>query len=234
MDFLSETTAVVPNEKTLGFFEHVFKYDTHTKDYFTTTVQYVILSIIPIVLLNKSIQYIIPKSDDTKGNMEILMEIGGQLALIYVGLFLVHRIVSYLPLIYNNAHFEEVNLISFTLPFLVIVLSLQTKLGEKVDILYRRAVHYWTGVEPPSYHEEEHEEEPAVQVRQPIMRAETRQSIPEYQERKMTSTDMNRAVQYNEPQPQQQPQQQQQPPNFDAMIEPMAANEMGGSGFSAF
>lgn len=244
MEFLEDTST--STKQTLGFMEHVMKYDTHTKNYLVNTIQYTLLSILPVVLLNKFVQYMIPKADESKGNMEIGIEIISQLGIIYIGLFLIHRIVSYVPILYNNANFDDLNLISFTLPFLVIILSFQTKLGEKVDILYRRLVHYWTGVEPPRYQDEEHDDynehqEPKVHVRQPILKNNDRHiELPDYEERERTTqtqapppprNDMND----NQTQQFQQgmgPTQQTQP-NFDTMIEPMAANEMTG-GFTSF
>ncbi len=242
MEFIEDSSTIT--KETLGFMEHVTKYDKHTKNYLVNTIQYTLLSILPVVLLNKFVQYIIPKADETKGNMEILVEIISQLGIIYIGLFLIHRIVTYIPIVYNNASFDDLELISFTLPFLVIILSFQTKLGEKVDILYRRLVHYWTGVEPPRYQDQENDDyhepqETKVHVRQPIIKSKEREiELPNYEERndrpqqhQPPSNEMN-TIQAHE-HSQQISSQPQTQPNFDSMIEPLAANEMTG-GFTSF
>ena len=55
----------------------------------------------------------------------------------FIGLFIIHRIITYLPN-YSNTEYSEFNVTNIILAFLVIVLSLQTRLGEKANIIYNR------------------------------------------------------------------------------------------------
>ena len=100
-------------------------------------LQYSLLSIIPIVVLNKFVHRFIPEADDTKSNVELLAEIVAQVSLLFVGMFFIHRVITYIPT-YSKVCYESLNLVNIVLGFLVIVLSLQTKLGEKVMIITDR------------------------------------------------------------------------------------------------
>ena len=72
------------------------------------------------------------------------MEILGQLVLMLSGLVLVQRLVTFVPT-YSGENYKLGNLVSIILPFLMILLSLVNKNGEKCNILYRRAVNTWNG-----------------------------------------------------------------------------------------
>ena len=57
---------------------------------------------------------------------------------------LIHRTISYFPT-YSGFKYENLTLTNVVLAFLVIVLSIQTKLGIKVNILTDRALEMWNG-----------------------------------------------------------------------------------------
>jgi hypothetical protein len=223
METLEETTT-----KTKGFINHVFSFDNETKGELMNLVQYSLLAIIPIVLLNKTIQNYVPEADDEKGSAELLLEIIIQLSVLLSGMFFINRLVTYLPM-YSGKELGNVNLIHVLLAFLIIVLSLQTKLGEKVEILSNRVIELWTGPK------QQVKEQPKniITVKQPIS-----QQIPTHQPsqadslaRSMDIPPTQMPITQPQPQYQQQTQNISNQPDFDAMYqEPMAANE----GFSAF
>tara|TARA_B100000902_G_scaffold118494_1_gene119043 strand:- start:519 stop:980 length:462 start_codon:yes stop_codon:yes gene_type:complete len=62
----------------------------------------------------------------------------------FCGIILIHRGVTYLPT-YSGYLYESLNLTSVVLAFLVIILSLQTKIGIKVNILWDRVLDIWNG-----------------------------------------------------------------------------------------
>lgn len=126
------------------FFQHVFNFDKDTKVYLSNLTQYTLLSIVPIVLLNKSIQHFFPDPDETKDNPEILMEVVGQIISIFVGIVFIDRVITYIPT-YSKVDYGFMNLFSVILPILVILLSLQTKVGQKVDILFNRIMNFYYG-----------------------------------------------------------------------------------------
>lgn len=122
---------------TKSFFNHVFNFDTDSKNDMLNIAQYSILSIIPIILLNKSIQKYVPPVDDEKGTLEITAEIIIQIIVMFLGMMFIHRIITYIPT-HSEINYSTFNVTNIVLPFLIIVLSLQTKLGEKVNIIIER------------------------------------------------------------------------------------------------
>ena len=58
-----------------GFFKYVFNFDEDSKGEMINLVQYSVLAIIPVVILNKLIQRFIPEADTEKSSVELLAEI---------------------------------------------------------------------------------------------------------------------------------------------------------------
>lgn len=127
----------IEKNKSLGFINHVFNFDEDSKLEMLNIMQYGILAIIPVVLLNKTVQSLIPESDETKGSFELTAEIMIQVIIMFIGILIIHKIITYFPT-YSKIAYSEFNVTSIILAFLVIVLSLQTRLGLKSNMLYER------------------------------------------------------------------------------------------------
>ena len=127
-----------------SFFKHVFNFDDDSKSDVLNIIQYSLLAIIPIIIVNKGISKYIPEADEKKGSLEVSAEIVIQIILMFMGLFIIHRIITFVPT-YSGAKYPEFNIIFIILAILMITLSLQTKLGEKVSILTDRVVELWEG-----------------------------------------------------------------------------------------
>ena len=140
MDILQETTEV--SKKT--FLGHVFSSSDESKAEFLNTTQYALLAVVPVVVLNKSIQRFIPEADPEKSTLEILVEIFIQLVVMFCGIIIIHRVITYFPT-YSGFKYEHLTLTNVVLAFLIIVLSIQTKMGIKVNILVDRLNELWNG-----------------------------------------------------------------------------------------
>ena len=127
-----------------GFFKHVFNFDNDSKSDILNIIQYTLIAIIPIIVLNKGMQKYVPEADEKKGSVEILAEVLIQVIVMFMGLLLIHRIITYVPT-YSGMEYPEYNVIFSVLAILMITLSLQTKLGEKVSILVDRLTELWEG-----------------------------------------------------------------------------------------
>ena len=127
-----------------GFVKHVFKFDDASKADMLNIVQFAIIALIPVVIVNKLMATYIPQADDNKGNIEITLEVVLQVSLMFLGLFFIHRIIEYIPT-YSGVPYPEFKVTSVILAILVITLSLQTKLGEKVSILCERVADLYNG-----------------------------------------------------------------------------------------
>jgi len=132
------------DESNKGFFKHVFNFDDDSKSEILNTLQYILLAIIPVVILNKTIGRYVPEADNKKGSVEITAEILIQVIVTFLGLLLIHRIITYVPT-YSNTKYPDFHIIFIVLAILMITMSLQTKLGEKVSILVDRISELWNG-----------------------------------------------------------------------------------------
>jgi len=127
-----------------GFFKYVFNFDEDSKGDLLNIIQYALLAIIPVVAINKLMQNYVPEADDDKGNLELSMEIILQTIGMFIAIFFINRMITYIPT-YSGTKYPEFSVIFIILAVLMITLSLQTKLGEKVSILSDRLVELWNG-----------------------------------------------------------------------------------------
>lgn len=139
LDELSKTTSGKP-----GFIKHVFNFDEESKSEMMNIVQYAVLALIPVVILNKLMQRFVPEADEEKSSLEITAEILSQVIVMFLVILIIHRIITYIPT-YSGEKYAEFRLTNIILAMLVIILSLQTKLGEKVSILVDRVIELWEG-----------------------------------------------------------------------------------------
>lgn len=151
----------------LGFFKHVFNFDDDSKADLLNIVQYSLIAFIPIIILNKAMQKFVPEADEDKGSLELLAEVIIQIVVMFVGIFYINRIITYIPT-YSGTKYPEFSVIFIILAVLVITLSLQTKMGEKVSILVDRVVDLWEGNSPDDKKKKKGKGKGNVKVSQPI------------------------------------------------------------------
>uniref|UniRef100_A0A6C0DT55 Uncharacterized protein n=1 Tax=viral metagenome TaxID=1070528 RepID=A0A6C0DT55_9ZZZZ len=132
------------SKSTKTFIKYVFNFDEDGKAEFLNVIQYALLAIIPIIALNKAMQKFVPEADDQKVSFEILAEVLAQIIVLFVGLVFINRIVTYVPT-YSGIKYPDHNIIFVVSASLMILLSLQTKLGDKVSILVERLTELWEG-----------------------------------------------------------------------------------------
>ena len=100
-----------------NFFKHVFNFDDESKSDILNILQYALIALIPIVILNKTIGKYVPEADDRKSSLELSAELVIQIIVTFMGLLIIHRMITFVP----------------------------TKLGEKVTILVERVIELWEG-----------------------------------------------------------------------------------------
>jgi len=235
LDELSKT-----NHGKHGFFKHVFNFDEDSKSDMLNIVQYAVLALIPVVILNKLMQKYVPEADDEKSSIEITSEILAQIIAMFLVILIIHRIVTFVPT-YSGEKYADFKVTNIILAMLVVILSLQTKLGEKVSILVDRVIELWEGPKDTKKGKKG-QNQGQVKVSQPISQNQVamNQSI-----NSMGSTSINSLppVQQQLPNYDEMHQQDNTPlvgaatPGFgmDQLTEPMAANMgVGGAFGSAF
>lgn len=221
-----------------GFFKYVFNFDESNKALLMNMLQYALIAIIPVTLSLKGISYIIPEEDEEKGSFEILAEVLGQLLLLLLSIWFINKMIRYVPT-YSGIEYSSFNETNTLIPFLILVLTMQTRLGEKIRILSDRVMDIWEG----NSSAEKKEQNTNVKVSQPVSNNQgQQQSAPLVNSSTLGMNPMMNGMQ--------QPQQmsisaqqasltpQYQDPNFNQMhentpvplmdaMEPVAANDSG-------
>ena len=222
-----------------SFIKHVFNFNEDSKAEISNIIQYAVLAIIPVVVLNKIMQKYVPEADEEKASLQIGLEVLAQVVVMFLGILLIHRIITYLPT-YSGEKYMDFSVTNIILAMLVIILSLQTKLGEKVSILVDRLVELWEG---PKDTKNGKKGQGNVKVSQPISQNQMAMS----QSLNSSGTTSISSLPMSTPGP------TQQMPDYNSMYQqdptplvgaatpsmesfgPMAANEVGGGAFgSAF
>lgn len=152
-----------------SFLNHVFKFDDETKSTLMNNLQYLVVALVPISLLNGLVDSVIPELDDTKNNFELLVEVVGHIFILLTIVILVNRIATFIPTYSGRAH-EEINL--STILMVIILLSMQNKnkIGDKINLLMKRVRELWEGKkEEPK--QEAPKQQPVMQQAQPTHQA---------------------------------------------------------------
>ena len=132
------------DESNKNFFKHVFNFDDDSKSDILNIIQYALIAIIPVVILNKTIGKYVPEADDKKSSLEVSAEVIIQIIVTFMGLLIIHRIITFIPT-YSAIKYPDFHIVYIILAILMITMSLQTKLGEKVNILVERLMGLWNG-----------------------------------------------------------------------------------------
>lgn len=133
---------LMDNKKT--FLGHIFSNTEESKAEFLNVMQYALLGIIPIILLNKTVQKFIPDVDLEKSSLEILAEIILQILIMFFGIIIIHRFITFFPT-YSGFKFDYISFTSFILPFFIIVFSFHSKISAKINILLDRTYSFSYG-----------------------------------------------------------------------------------------
>ena len=227
-------------DESKSFFKHVFNFDDESKSEILNILQYSVIAIIPVVILNKTMQKYVPEADDNKSSLEVTAEVLIQIIVMFIGLLIINRIITYIPT-YSGSKYPDFHIIYIILAILMITMSLQTKLGEKVSILVDRITELWNG--KTDNKNKKGNGNANIKVSQPISGQTVTQPMGGYTD----GTAINSLPNYDVS----QSNQQQQMPNYDAMYnkqdttplvgastpgisesfsEPMSANSVLGSG----
>jgi hypothetical protein len=129
-------------KQTDGFIQTVFNFDDEHRGEMINLLQYTFISIIPLVFIIKVIDRVIPEADAQKSSLELAVEIIGEIFIIYMGFYFTNKIILYIHP-YSTVEYPTIVLQSLSLLF--IVLSMNTKISNKVNILIERLDTAWNG-----------------------------------------------------------------------------------------
>ena len=128
----------------LGFFEYVFNFDNNNKNLLLNLFQYAFLAIPLVIIILKLANYYTPEEDDTKGTLEIIVEILCSVSIILLAIWFINKIIRYIPT-YSKMHYAVFNETNFIIPLFIILFTMQTKLGSKINILIERLIDLYDG-----------------------------------------------------------------------------------------
>ena len=225
------------NKVDSNFFSYVFNFDEENKAGMLNMIQYTLLAILPVVILLKLVKHYIPEDDDSKPSLEVLVEIIVQLLLIFLTIWFVDKMIRFVPT-YSGISYFKFNETNFIIPILIVLITMQTKLGAKINLLLDRVTELWSGKTNKAH-------TPQFKVTQPIVgnqhmpsQADTLNLGPQFNQNiSPGNTTLISDLPMNTQQ--QQPQQQQQQIQVqNDVLDPsplMAANEaLGGIFGSSF
>jgi hypothetical protein len=145
---MDEQEIIISNTpEKLGFFSYVFNFDTENKTAIFNMLQYAVLAVIPVILTLRLIKSIIPEDDEYKGSIEITFEVIAQIIVLVLAVWYTNKIIRYIPT-YTGIPYSPFSETSAIIPFVIILITMQTKLGAKVNILIDRVSEYIRGPSP--------------------------------------------------------------------------------------
>jgi hypothetical protein len=189
-----------------GFVQHVFNFDEEHRGEMLNILQYTFLSIIPLVVIIKLIERIIPEVDNQKGSIEITGEIIAEIFIFFMGFYFTNKMILYIK---PYSEIEYPTIVLQSLSFMFIILSMNTKISNKVNILVDRLNTAWNGGSSTT---DKKGKKTVVKVSQPISNTN---NISQPQQQQMYSDTSlinnlpNNTTQYA----------QQEEPNFNAMYQ---------------
>jgi len=242
MDELGDKVKDVKSES-ISFFKHVFNFDDENKSRMLNMMQYTVLAIIPVLLVLRGVKHFIPEEDESKGSIEILLESVGQILIIVLAIWFINKLITFVPT-YSGKPYNVFNETTYIIPFVLILATMQTKLGAKFNILIDRMMDMWMG--RLGEQQQQPQQQGQVRVSQPIA-AMHQPSQADYLDRnQLLPSNLNLTAM---PAPQATQMSKQTNPDFNQMYqhgansmaaatssfqEPMAANEGGGGWGSAW
>jgi hypothetical protein len=226
-------------QQTGGFVGHVFSLNNDNKNELFNLVQYLVVVILPLMFFNNLIDDIIPPLNEKKSHVEITIEVVGHALLILGLVYLLHRIITFIPT-HSGRDYDNLSLLTL----LLAVILFNSKIVKKSNELFKRAKVAWEGKEEPKKTKKNGKQQQntnVISVSQPISNGVLPPTVPTHSPQNGNGyveqfQQMTAPQSTNQP-PQQQMQAPQQgfqnTPQMPMQNEPMAAND-GFGAFSSF
>ena len=226
------------NDKKQGFFKYVFNFDETNKGILTNMFQYGFIAVPLVILVLKLMNYYTPEEDDTKGTLEIMLEIIISISVILLSIWFINKIIRFVPTI-SKMDYPLFNEVNFILPLFIVLFTMQTKLGAKINILVERLVDLYDG----KTNLKDDKKKKDYKTSQPISQAPGHQpSQSDFVNHQAPNNQMANQI-HSQNIPASMPTKQAEPTFNNAYqgqnamgggFEPLAANEMGGMFGSMF
>ena len=130
--------------KKQGFINYILNFNDENKNSLLNMFQYTFLALPLIIIILKITNYFTPEENNEKGTLEIFSEIFLTLSILLFSIWFINRIIRYIPT-YSKSFYSDFNEISFVIPFLILLFTMQTKIGNKINILVDRIIDIYKG-----------------------------------------------------------------------------------------
>ena len=127
-----------------AFLSHMFRFDADTKSDLANILQYGAIGAIPVILMLKIVKNYFPDVVATKSTAELTFECVAELAFILLSVYFIDRFASFFPP-YSGHRYERLDLTQTILVFMVVLFTIQTKLGTKMNIVLDRITNNLEG-----------------------------------------------------------------------------------------
>ena len=140
-----------------SFIDYITSFSATEKAQVMNLVQYCGIAVLPLLAVLKFMKNYMPISNPLKPTSELVFEVIVQLLVILVSFFFIHKFVLYFPT-YSEVKYENFSLLSGMLPLLFLMFTLDTKISEKLNVLFDRLLSMIGLIKEP-FDEEEGEGE---------------------------------------------------------------------------
>ena len=117
----------------------------------------------------------VPQEDPFKSSTELLVEVILQLLIILVAFFIIHKLILYVPT-YSKLDYDSFSILSGVLPLFFLMFTLDTKVSEKLNILFDRLL-ITLGIKKNPYNEQNEEKNNTSQNKDKISGSETQDRL---------------------------------------------------------
>ena len=162
----SDSTSNANDSK--GFVSRVFSIDADSKASLMNGVQYIVLAIIPVAVVDSMMKKLFTESNPhTKGSIELLAEVLGQAVMTLLLLSCVHKIIIANPT-YSGASMNRTNYTTLALGLLMGYFALNHQIANKMSVIFNRLNDMWEGKSSESHEHKKKKGKSKVSVSQPI------------------------------------------------------------------
>ena len=140
-----ESDSASTSNDSKGFVSKVFSIDADSKASLMNGIQYIVLAIIPVAIVDSIMKKLFTESNPrTKGSVELLAEVLGQSVMTLLLLFCVHKIIIAVPT-YSGASMNRINYTTLALGVLMGFFALNHQIAGKMGVIFERLNDMWEG-----------------------------------------------------------------------------------------
>jgi hypothetical protein len=132
-----------------SFISHMTELNDKDKASLLNLAQYTVVAILPLIIFIYIMKNYLPKFNEHKGSLEILIEVVLQLVLVILVFWVIHRFILFLS-VYSGVAYENINLLNIVLPVIFILFTLDTNVSKKMNLIVNRVLIY-LGFNPEAF-----------------------------------------------------------------------------------